>query len=96
MNGFVKGGLVLGGTVLGLGALRRLLNPSPRYQAWEKPPYERFENKVLVVGGGFGGYTTATKLCKLTKGREDVGSWSSLETTSLPSGRWCRGSSAAT
>ena len=69
MNGFVKGGLVLGGTVLGLGALRRLLNPSPRYQAWEKPPYERFENKVLVVGGGFGGYTTATKLCQLTKDR---------------------------
>ena len=73
MNGFVKGGLVLGGTVFGLGALRRLLNPRPRYQAWEKPPYERFKNKVLVVGGGFGGYTTATKLCQLTKDREDVG-----------------------
>jgi NADH:ubiquinone reductase (H+-translocating) len=73
MNGFVKGGLVLGGTVFGLGALRRLLNPRPRYQVWEKPPYERFKNKVLVVGGGFGGYTIATKLCKLTKDREDVG-----------------------
>jgi len=73
MNGFVKGGLVLGGTVLGLGALRRLLNPRPRYHAWEKPPYERFENKVLVVGGGFGGYTAATDLCEMTKRRDDVG-----------------------
>ena len=73
MNGLVKGGLALGGLVLGLGAVRRALNPRPRYASWEKPPYERFENKVLVVGGGFGGYTTATKLCQLTRGREDVG-----------------------
>ncbi|MEJ7870665.1 MAG: hypothetical protein WKF67_00290, partial [Rubrobacteraceae bacterium] len=59
MNGFVKGGLVLGGAVVALGALRRTLNPPPRYAAWEKPRYEEFENKVLIVGGGFGGFTAA-------------------------------------
>ncbi|HEX6711617.1 MAG TPA: FAD-dependent oxidoreductase, partial [Rubrobacter sp.] len=73
MNGLVKGGLVLGGVVFGLGALRRALNPTPRYASWEKPPYSEFEKKVLVVGGGFGGYTAATDLCKLTEGRDDVG-----------------------
>jgi NADH:ubiquinone reductase (H+-translocating) len=73
MNGLVKGGLALGGVVLGLGALRRALNPTPRYASWEKPPYSEFEKKVLVVGGGFGGYTAATDLCKLTEGRDDVG-----------------------
>jgi len=39
MNGLVKGGLALGGAVLGLGALRKALNPTPRYASWEKPPY---------------------------------------------------------
>src|SRR5919202_5827310 len=73
MNGLVKGGLALGGLVLGLGALRRALNPTPRYAPWEKPPYGEFEKKVLVVGGGFGGYTAATDLCKLTKGGDDIG-----------------------
>src|SRR5918999_1181264 len=73
MNGLVKGGLALGGLVLGLGALRRALNPTPRDAPWEKPPYSEFENKVLVVGGGFGGYTAATDLCKLIGKRDDVG-----------------------
>src|SRR5918994_912392 len=73
MNGLVKGGLALGGLVLGLGVLRRALNPTPRYAPWEKPPYSEFENKVLVVGGGFGGYTAATDLCKLVGKRDDVG-----------------------
>ncbi len=73
MNGFVKGGLVLGGAVVALGALRRALDPTPRYAPWEKPRYEDFENKVLVVGGGFGGFTAAKKLCDLIKDREDVG-----------------------
>src|SRR5215204_6483206 len=73
MNGLVKGGLALGGLVLGLGVLRRALNPTPRYAPWEKPPYSEFENKVLVVGGGFGGYTAATDLCKLIGKRDDVG-----------------------
>src|SRR5215212_2432701 len=73
MNGLVKGGLALGGLVLGLGALRRALNPTPRYAPWEKPPYSEFEKKVLIVGGGFGGYTAATDVCKETRGRDDVG-----------------------
>lgn len=73
MNGLLKGGLALGGAVVALGALRRALNPTPRYAAWEKPRYDEFENKVLVVGGGFGGFTAAKKLCDLIKDREDVG-----------------------
>ena len=73
MNGWVKGGMALGGLVFGLGALRRALNPKPRYLSWEKPPYGEFENKVLVVGGGFGGYTVATDLCDLVEDRGDVG-----------------------
>ncbi|MDQ3913223.1 MAG: NAD(P)/FAD-dependent oxidoreductase [Actinomycetota bacterium] len=73
MSKLLKGGLALGGTVVALGALRRAMEPRPRYAPWEKPPYEEFENKVLVVGGGFGGYTAAIKLCELIEGREDVG-----------------------
>ena len=73
MNGLVKGGLALGGLVVGLGALRRALNPTPRYAPWEKPPYSEFEKKVLILGGGFGGYTAATDVCRLTKSRDDVG-----------------------
>jgi NADH dehydrogenase len=73
MNGWVKGGLALGGLAIGLGALRRAGTPTPRYAPWEKPPYSEFEKKVLIVGGGFGGYTTAKDICDLTKNREDVG-----------------------
>jgi NADH dehydrogenase len=73
MNRLVKGGLALGGLVIGLGALRRALNPRPRYLSWEKPPYGEFEHKVLVVGGGFGGYTAATDLCRMVEDRDDVG-----------------------
>jgi NADH:ubiquinone reductase (H+-translocating) len=73
VNGFLKGGLALGGAVVALGALRRTLNPSPRYAAWEKPRYEEFEKKVLVVGGGFGGFTAAKQICEHIKEREDVG-----------------------
>jgi NADH dehydrogenase len=72
-NTLVRGGLVVGGGYLGLRALRGALNPKPRYAPWEKPRYEEFENKVLIVGGGFGGYTTAKDLCKLIEDREDVG-----------------------
>jgi NADH:ubiquinone reductase (H+-translocating) len=73
MNVWVKGGLALGGLALGLGTLRKALNPSPRYASWEKPPYGEFEKKVLVLGGGFGGYTAAKDLCELIQDREDVG-----------------------
>ena len=73
MNGLAKGGLALGGLVVGVAALKRALNPRPRYAPWEKPPYGEFENKVLVVGGGFGGYTAAKDICKLVEDRDDVG-----------------------
>ncbi|HEU4494154.1 MAG TPA: NAD(P)/FAD-dependent oxidoreductase [Rubrobacteraceae bacterium] len=73
MNAWVKGGLALGGLAVGLATLRRALNPSPRYAPWEKPPYGDFENKVLILGGGFGGYTAAGDLCDLVKSRDDVG-----------------------
>src|ERR671911_110550 len=73
MNAWVKGGLALGGLAVGLVALRRALNPSPRYAPWEKPPYEDFDKKVMVLGGGFGGYTAAKDLCELIAGRDDVG-----------------------
>src|SRR5215216_7590227 len=73
MNAWVKGGLALGGLAVGLGTLRRALNPKPRYAPWEKPPYEEFEKKVLVLGGGFGGYTAAKDLCELIEDRDDVG-----------------------
>jgi hypothetical protein len=51
VNGLAKGGLALGGLVVGVAALKRALNPRPRYASWEKPPYGEFENKVLVLGG---------------------------------------------
>ena len=73
VNGLAKGGLALGGLVVGMAALKRALNPRPRYAPWEKPPYGDFENRVLVVGGGFGGYTAAKDLCELVEDRDDVG-----------------------
>ena len=73
MGRLLKGGLALGGTFLALGALRRALNPQPRYAPWEKPRYDEFENKILVVGGGFGGFTAAKEICNRIRDREDVG-----------------------
>src|SRR3712207_9460860 len=73
VNGLAKGGLALGGLVVCVAALKRALNPRPRYASWEKPPYGEFENKVLVVGGGFGGYTAAKDICRLVEDRDDVG-----------------------
>src|ERR671921_1627121 len=73
MNGWVKGGLALGGLIVGLGALRKAGHPTPRYAPWEKPPYGEFDKKVLVLGGGFGGYTAAKDLCELIEDRDDVG-----------------------
>src|ERR687886_1021563 len=73
MNGWVKGGLALGGLAVALGALRRVGQPTPRYAPWEKPPYGDFDKKVLILGGGFGGYTAAKDLCDLIRDRDDVG-----------------------
>ncbi len=75
MNKLLKGGLALGGGVFALETLRRLLKdtPNPRYEPWERKPYREFENKVLILGGGFGGYSAAKTLCKMIKDRDDVG-----------------------
>jgi NADH dehydrogenase len=75
LKGSLIGGLALGGTAVALGALRRVLNPEPRYAPWERPSYEEFEKKVLIVGAGFGGFTTAKKLAEQLNDqeREDVG-----------------------
>ncbi len=74
MNTLAKSGLAIGGGVLALEGLRRAfrVQPKPRYEPWERKPFREFENKVLVLGGGFGGYNAAIALCKLVKKRDDV------------------------
>jgi len=73
MNGLLKGALVVGGGAVGAVAWRRATSTRPRYQPWERLPYRDFPNRVLVIGGGFAGYTAARELCNLTRGRDDVG-----------------------
>ena len=73
MNKLLKGGLAVGGAVFAVEGLRRLVGSGQRYEPWERQPYREFPNKVLVLGGGFGGYTAAKKLCNLVKNRDDVG-----------------------
>ncbi|WP_047866507.1 NAD(P)/FAD-dependent oxidoreductase [Rubrobacter aplysinae] len=77
MNRILKWGLAIGGGALTVESLRWAFSvtngPSQRYEAWEKAPYREFPNKVLIVGGGFGGFTAAKKASDLTKGRDDVG-----------------------
>lgn len=72
MRRWVKGVLAAGGAAVAAGALRGYLNPEPRYEPWERRPYGEFEKKVLVVGGGFGGYTVVEKLAAMTRRRDDV------------------------
>ena len=75
MKRFLKGALVLGGGAAVAEALRRSFRggPGPRYEAWERAPYRDFPNRVLILGGGFAGYTAAKSLCKMTRHRDDVG-----------------------
>lgn len=47
--------------------------PRRRYEPWERAPYGESPNRVLVLGGGFVGYTAAKTLCELTEDRRDVG-----------------------
>lgn len=72
-NRLLKGGLALGGAALAAGSLRWVLNSESRYAPWEKPPYEEFEHRVLILGGGFAGYNAAKTLCRLIWNRDDVG-----------------------
>ncbi|CAA9455903.1 MAG: NADH dehydrogenase [uncultured Rubrobacteraceae bacterium] len=72
MRRWVKGVLAAGGAAVAAGALRDYLNPEPRYSPWERRPYGVFEKKVLVVGGGFGGYSVVEKLTAATRRRDDV------------------------
>ena len=75
MNVLVKSALAVGGGAAAAEVLRRALwpNPKPRYEPWERPPFSDFPNRVLILGGGFAGYTAAKTLCKMTRHRDDVG-----------------------
>jgi len=69
----VRGLLAFGGGAVAVEVLRRLIKTRPRYEPWERPPYRDFPNRVLILGGGFAGYTAAKELCRLTRHRDDVG-----------------------
>jgi NADH dehydrogenase len=73
MNRLLKTGLAVSGGAVAARALRKSFESSPRYAPWERPPYGEFPHKVLVVGGGFAGYTAAKTLCELTEDRDDIG-----------------------
>jgi NADH:ubiquinone reductase (H+-translocating) len=73
MNRLLKTGLAVGGAAVAARALRKAFEPRLRYAPEERPPYAEFPNRVLVVGGGFAGYTAAKTLCELTQDRDDVG-----------------------
>ena len=73
MNRLLKASLALGVTALAAGGLRRVISSEPRYAPWEKPDFDDFEHRVLILGGGFAGYNAATHLCDLIRDREDVG-----------------------
>ena len=73
MNRLLKTGLAVVGAAVAAGAFRNAFGSGRKYAPWERPPYGEFPKKVLVVGGGFAGYTAAKTLCELTNDRDDVG-----------------------
>ena len=75
MNRLLKGTLAVCGGAVAAETLRRAIRSGsrPRYEPWERRPYHEFPNRVLILGGGFAGYTAAKTLCRLTGGRDDVG-----------------------
>ncbi len=75
MNKLLKGSLAVAGGAVATEVLRRVVRyePQPKYDPWERRPFREFDNRVLVVGGGFAGYTVAKTLGELTKERDDVG-----------------------
>ena len=75
MNRLLKGSLAVACGAVAAEAVRRLVvhEPRPKYDPWERSPYKEFSNRVLIVGGGFAGYTVAKTLGELTRERDDVG-----------------------
>src|SRR4028118_1676226 len=75
MNKLLKGGLAVAGGAVVTEVLRRLVSfqPRPKYEPWERVPFTEFTNRVLIVGGGFAGFTVAKTLGDLTEDRDDVG-----------------------
>ncbi len=75
MNNLLKKGLVIGGGAMAFEAVRKAIKSKPnlRYAPWEREPYRDFPNKVLILGGGFAGFTTAKTLCEMTQDRNDIG-----------------------
>ena len=75
MNRFARVALTAVGGAVAAEALRRLIfsGNGHRYEPWERAPYRDFPNRVLILGGGFAGYTAAKSLCRMTRRRDDVG-----------------------
>ncbi|HZY64590.1 MAG: NAD(P)/FAD-dependent oxidoreductase [Actinomycetota bacterium] len=73
MSKVIKAGLAIGGAALAVGGLRWAMGSEPRYASWEKPRFEEFEHRVLILGGGFAGYNAAKNLCEKIRDREDIG-----------------------
>src|SRR3712207_5781133 len=75
MNKLLKGGLAVAGGAVASEVLRRVISfePQPKYEPWERVPFTEFTNRVLIVGGGFAGFTVAKTLGQLTKDRDDIG-----------------------
>jgi NADH dehydrogenase len=62
--------LAMGGLILGAawGAYRRLRRPISLQGSYAHAP-----NKILIIGGGFGGLSVARELARALRGTEDVG-----------------------
>ncbi len=75
MNKLLKGGLAVACGAVAAEGLRRLMSsePHPRKDPWERAPYREFSNRVLVVGGGFAGFSVAKALSEKVSDRDDVG-----------------------
>lgn len=73
MRTSTKAALAVGGMAAGV-AIRRMIEKPPRYEPWERRPYREFDKKILIVGGGFAGYTAAKEVCRLAEKRgDDIG-----------------------
>jgi NADH:ubiquinone reductase (H+-translocating) len=75
MNKLLKGSLAVVCGAVAVEGLRRLIYTEPQLKKdpGERAPYREFPNRVLIVGGGFGGHTVAKSLGELTGDRDDVG-----------------------